>query len=562
MRNSMTNILLWRFIIAISGTLIVAFLCKNIYQSKVRYADLEIALQYENQANNHWQIFYREGGQWKPLEPEQMQDCGQATQKITFPCEALTALRIDFNSPPGNIELSKINLHGKEHITLNDMTVRYKDQVTQSSGSAGKLTLKVNDVDSRIILDLNNILKGKKHYDHWNLAILAFSVFIIILALTRLAGQIPAKSCCIANGIFALFFLIALFIPASKINKETVSATENRNLAVFPPLLLEAGKINYQFGKNFEAWFNDHFRGRSALLDLDTYIFQKTRSPLQVRGNAYLGFENWHFLYGDEFLRNYHNLDLFSQKELAQAADDLNAINALCRKKGKKLYFVITPDKHKIYGEYFPASPKIHPDSQSRARQLVHHVNTCTEVPVFYLQDTLLANKNRGILYWKYDTHWTPLGSYYGYLELMKYIQKDFPDVYIDNISALEPATVSNADMNSRNIPEDNTNYLVPVHKANYTTSKITRSIMKQNNPAGKYNVLILRDSFATALLPYMGNSFKNITAFWTMYELPARYVKEFEESDIIIFECVERLLPCMLNGIHITRLNLEKGVK
>jgi DNA polymerase III alpha subunit len=81
-------------------------------------------------------------------------------------------------------------------------------------------------------------------------------------------------------------------------------------------------------------------------------------------------------------------------------------------------------------------------------------------------------------------------------------------------------------------------------------------------DPAGKYNVLILRDSFATALLPYMGNSFENITAFWTTYELPARYIKEFEESDIIIFECVERLLPCMLNGIHITRLNLARGVK
>ena len=560
--NNLNKVLLWRLILAILGTITITYLCRDIYRSKEKYIDLEITLQYGNQKNNHWQIFHMEGKKWKPLNSVRLKDNAPATQKITFPCKKLTSIRLDFGSKPGNIELSKFNLYGKKCITLNDMTISRKYQVSQLNHTPNKLTLKSNDIDPHIIFNFNKTLKGKRHCDYWTFAILSFSVFIILLAITRLLGQLPVKSCCIANGIFALSFLISLFIPGSEMDDKKVSATEKRKLAVFKPLVLADGKINYQFGKNFETWFNDRFLGRSALLNLNTFLFQKTKSPLQVHGNAYSGFDNWHFLAGNNILQNYHNLDLFSQKELAQAADDLNAINAICKKKGKKLYFVIAPDKHKVYGEYFPAAEKIHPDSQSRARQLTHHLNTSTEVPVLYLLDTLLANKKQAVLYWKYDTHWNPLGSYYGYLELMKYIQKDFPDISVNRNAILKPTKSNGGDLNSKNIPKDDTNYLIPVHKANYTSSKITWTVTKQSNSKGKYNVLILRDSFATALLPYMGNSFKTVLAFWTSYVLSPHYIKDFEESDILIFECVERFLPSMLQGIHTTRLNLEKGVK
>ena len=74
--------------------------------------------------------------------------------------------------------------------------------------------------------------------------------------------------------------------------------------------------------------------------------------------------------------------------------------------------------------------------------------------------------------------------------------------------------------------------------------------------------MLILRDSFSSTLLPYLANSFKNVTALWTDYKLPPDGVKSFPEADIIVFECVERFLPNLLAGIHATRAVLEKGVR
>ena len=89
----------------------------------------------------------------------------------------------------------------------------------------------------------------------------------------------------------------------------------------------------------------------------------------------------------------------------------------------------------------------------------------------------------------------------------------------------------------------------------------LSRSVYTQN-PSGKYRVLLLRDSFATSLLPYMGNSFESVTAFWSQYLLSEERLNLFRESDIIIVECLERYLPNMLGGIHVTATNLERKAK
>ena len=80
-------------------------------------------------------------------------------------------------------------------------------------------------------------------------------------------------------------------------------------------------------------------------------------------------------------------------------------------------------------------------------------------------------------------------------------------------------------------------------------------------NPNGKYNMLVLRDSFSTPLLPYMGNSFKNIAVTWSS-SLSVQYISEFQQADIVLLECIERFLPDFLSGIHDTRINIERGIK
>ena len=555
-------------------TAVVLFLCRNIYLSSNRFVNLNFNIHYSNQAGNHWQIFYKSKEMKKiiSLPPVFMKRNGIIKQTAIIPCKTLEGIRFDFGSFPGNVELSDVLLEGKQIFSIGDMTSKYSNQLNDLKIKSNGLTCASSKIDPYIFFQLKKPLKGKRGLDYWALAIIAISAFIIFLAVSRLLSFARQQNwqLYVVDGLLVILFLAALFIPASHIDGRKISVVEKRTLAPFRPLINSNMQINYQFGKNFDAWFNDHFFGRSMLLDLDSYLFMITRSPVQAKGKVFIGFNNWFFLSQENALRNYHNLDIFSRQQLERAAENLNKIQSICRRKGKKLYLVIAPDKHKVYGEYFPGTPKIRPDSQSRSRQLENHLKTHTSVPVINLLDTLLANKKQGFLYWKNNTHWNEMGAYIGYLEVMKQIQKDFPSVQLCKIDPEIPAKIykGHGDLliftNGMALPEK-TLYPVPRFKIKY---RMTGDSLENygtalfTNPTGRHNVLMIRDSFASSLLPYMGNSFKTITAIKSDYILYPNKIKAFQEADIVVFECVDRLLPFLLTGFHITRETLEQGVK
>lgn len=71
--------------------------------------------------------------------------------------------------------------------------------------------------------------------------------------------------------IFLTIFFTFLFIPMSKINQDEISSQENRMLAKWQPLINEDREINYNFGKDFNEWFNDRFYLRNNML----YLYYK-----------------------------------------------------------------------------------------------------------------------------------------------------------------------------------------------------------------------------------------------------------------------------------------------
>ena len=566
--------LVLRSFLAALCTVLVVFLCENVYRSTGSSVELSFTLRYDNPIGNHWQIFVNtdEGNSWRSLPPVFWKHKRPVEQKISIPCRMLKEIRFDFGSNPGKVELSRVALKGERRITLRDTVQKNFHQLDGLRMADDGLTCRSSGNDPHVTFRLKKALPGTRRWDGWALAIIAVSTFIIVFAAARLLsfGGRHAGWLYAVDGVLAALFLIALFLPAGHIGDQDFSAAEKRKLAAFRPLISSDRGVNYRFGRDFDAWFNDHFFGRSALLDLNAFLFQRTKFPLQSCGLVYSGFDGWYFFSGDNALRNYHNLDLFSAEELARAAEDLNAIHAVCRKKGKKLYVVIVPDKHKVYGEYFPGAPKIRPDSQSRSRQLEAYLKKHTSVPVIHLLDTLLANKEHGPLYWKNSTHWNEMGAYVCYLEIMKTVRKDFPEVPLCRIDGISPEKTTlrgdlNALSNGELIP-DNTLYPLPRFAAAYkvTGDSIGKAFGSStiSNPDGKRRVLILRDSFASSLLPYMGNSFRDIAALWFGYRLPLGKISVFEKSDIVIFECVERLLPFLLSGIHHSRINIERGVR
>jgi alginate O-acetyltransferase complex protein AlgJ len=161
----------------------------------------------------------------------------------------------------------------------------------------------------------------------------------------------------------------------------------------------------------FETALSDHLAGREALIGW--------HARLKVNGlrvsstpRVWLGKDGWLFLnhwsdLGHSDLTNY----LEGAVERWGAA--IRARRDWCEARGIRFLVVVVPDKQTIYPERLPAVVRGRPDPCVLDRVLARW-RADPPVPVLDLRADLLAAKQFGPVYYRYDTHWTPMGTYVG----------------------------------------------------------------------------------------------------------------------------------------------------
>lgn len=466
-------------------------------------------------------------------------------RKAKFPKKIrLVITGLEDNSP---VEISNITLENGKY-KLDDLDKFYN--------STGNIAIKNN---SLIIYPSSSSinLKYKKTLQVRTAIKFDFKIFVIILVLTymlayKLANYIAnfktVKNKSRLDLIFLIIFFVFLFIPMCNINKDEISAQENRTLAKLQPFINQDREINYNFGKNFNEWFNDRFFLRDFFIMLSNYKFYfvknwQTKSVIK-------GKDGWLFLGWKKAIDNYSNSTLYTDVELTKIANYLISINNYCNKHNKKFYFMIAPDKSKIYGEFY--NDRIKKKSrQSKTEQLIKYINDNTDVKVIYPQDRLLLekSKNERLLYYKTDTHWNLLGAYYGYLELIKNVKTDFLDIELYNPKNMKKEFY-NGDLYDRTPKilriNDSYEYIIPdVKKSDICKETIPQEPVICNNVNGKYNLLMFRDSFSESLIPFLAHTFKKSKYIWGYNISPS----EIENVDVIMLEIVERELPTLINN-------------
>lgn len=357
-----------------------------------------------------------------------------------------------------------------------------------------------------------------------------------------------------------IFFLFVIFIilifPLTKINKAKISSTENRNLATSAQLFIN-GKLNTKFGNDFETWLVDRFRYREKLLN--HYVRLNAFLMGRIENNkAFVGKNGWIFYKAENSINNFQNKDLFTQKQLEQIQQNILKRQTLLEAKGIKYYVFIAPDKNRIYGEYYyPEIKKLAP--KGRAEELVNYLKT-KDVNVTFPLKEILAAKQQGTIYYRTDTHWNNYGAFVGYTELMKELKKDFPDLN----------SLTLADFNVTNIPEKGGDLLnmlnLPIKKLKLKDDKIlslnhktsydykylkndgVNGVKTQNvKPLNDLRVFVLRDSFTTAMEPFISETFRQAEFVWT-HNFNAQYQAILDyKPDIVIHEMVERYAHTLL---------------
>ncbi len=230
----------------------------------------------------------------------------------------------------------------------------------------------------------------------------------------------------VVSFLVLLFGFAALFVI---LPDKDYSDTENRALQTFPEFNLET-LTDGSFSKEINMYFADQFPFR------DAFVSAKALAELSL-----LKGENNGVLLGDDgvIADRLHSSPLGgeSDKHISSfVAPQLEALNTFAAAQSIPVHAVIPPRTVDIYADKFSYPT----DYSANLLKELRGVSADVLVPVY---DMLLSKQTAGeYVYYRTDHHWTTLGAYYSYVEIMKSFGMEKDIISKDKFTA---ETVSNA---------------------------------------------------------------------------------------------------------------------
>lgn len=538
-----------RFMLVVLGlTIGGVILSFNVWSERLFF----VSFQSNVQKDTLYQVFYTRkttDSFNEKMSVKKLVKAGQHEVEINLPIHKMAKFRLDFGISPGKVEISDLKIGGRSVVQFDDFSKFSFKNITKPKMEKNKLSFDCAHRDPYIIYKDKLALKGTRSIDFYALIILTTLYFLIAYKVVRYLSRFKIEEHhSRIDIVFLAVFFALLFVPMLHISDAEKSTQENRVLARKPNFSKIYDKGG-NFGKLYELWFNDRFFGRKALIELHDEIM----GILTRNGNkkVLVGENGWLFYKDENSLRNYQNLDLFTEKELQKIARYLSDIHHWAEKNHKRFYVLIGPDKNKIYGENIHILQKVNGNDKSRANQLIKYLKEHTKVKVIYPYNELHQAKNKGLLYWKNDTHWNDMGAFVAYKILFNVMAQDF-DIDMVKYTSLVKKKRARGDLSAMfsAIKNDEvTEYLLPriQNKSKCDNSVGARKDTECVNSQKKYKVYVFRDSFTTALAPYLNNTFNQVNYFWRYNIQSEDFEKEKKNADIIILEIVERSLPKLL---------------
>ncbi len=230
-------------------------------------------------------------------------------------------------------------------------------------------------------------------------------------------------------------FLLALFSPfvAQVAGLRLVDESGEKRILAAAPELPRNSETLEQFPGAFEAWFNDHFGFRDALIRLHNYaLFFGLHASGSDR--VLIGKGQWLFLRIENALESWRReKPRWLPSELEQWRRVILERQRYFARAGIPYLFVATPAKGTIYPEYYP-SRMSRVRKEGRLEQLSSYFSKHPEVPYVDVTGALLKRKERmaregdpRFLFWPTDTHWNHMGSFVGYSAMMKKLREFAP---------------------------------------------------------------------------------------------------------------------------------------
>jgi len=358
--------------------------------------------------------------------------------------------------------------------------------------------------------------------------------------------------------VLAAGFVCAIVLPGvatiAGVDRE-IAKGENRELAPAPAVGMDWDTIR-KFPRDASRYFEDHFAFRARLVRWQSALrlrfLHTSSSPDVIAGR-----DGWMFYAADGGAEDYASAVPFSQEELEQWRATLQHTRDWLAARGVAYLFVLTPDKHVIYPEYLPASMR-RIGAESRTDQLVRYLRDHSTVPVLDLRPALFAAKARERLYHRTDTHWNPRGAYVGYRAIVHALGRDVVGLPAPaEAFAATETVVPGMDLAgmlglTETLQEADLELVPRVPRAARVTEPgefdphwHEARLVTEQADTRLPRAVIFRDSFGSALVPFLSEHFSRALYLW-QYNMDPDAVKA-ERATVVVQQWVGRRLGTML---------------
>lgn len=343
------------------------------------------------------------------------------------------------------------------------------------------------------------------------------------------------------------FFLVAISAPLAVQlagNAANSAAHEKRKLATLPamPRTWAAAK---EFPGKFAAYYGDRFGLRATLIRWHALamhaVFRMSPTDKVLEGR-----DGWLYYADDYSLEDYRSLTPFQLAELARWRTVLEERQAWVAARGAKLVVVFPCDKHIIYPEYLPAG-YVRRAGPYRVDVLAEYLRAQSRVPVVALHEALAAGKAGERLYHRTDTHWNDRGTFIGYREILRAMGMTPLDYRREAVMTPGWDLARMMGLDDRIAEEDLR--LVPTQSRRAKIVEIDREdptwnvgrVALEVDDAALPRAVVFRDSFGSALVPFLAEHFRRSLFLWQYDFDPA--IVEQERPDWVILLMTSRRL-------------------
>lgn len=327
-----------------------------------------------------------------------------------------------------------------------------------------------------------------------------------------MSSPLPRRA--LIAGVVALTiaaFVLPAFLPRPDLR-------EGRELAPLPVLSTDISEMRAQS----DAYVADNFPARRLLISTLNWA----RLGLGVSGSekVLIGRNGWLFYNDGSLLGHSRGIVRLTEAEARLQLTNLQARNDYLRARGAAYLVVAAPLKEAIYPEFAPAWFHLDPTRYSRALASLAH--DAAPGRLLHLEPAVAAAKAAGATtYSRHDTHWTGDGAYAGYVAIMQALREQGLREATRPLEDFRPNTTN------PKRPRDLAQMIgvasfVPIRYRAYEDRDASawRTTWLREGPrdftapqivdtgaSGKPVLLMQRDSFSIALLPFLTGHFSKV---------------------------------------------------